>query len=366
MLDTTENTNVQEVEKGIETMSVMDALNFAETGETPKKAIKEEVVESNEELIAENQEVVKEKEVVEENIVEVKEEIKPEVKVETIKDEDDFLDEDDKAYLAFKKANKTATRADYEKTKVDYEKIDRKTLLRQSLREKYSLTESDDDLDDYISSELGISMDADESEMTLAEKVALKNLTDDYISSKKEEQKKWLTPDAKAKEEASKEEMVTLENGQQMPKKEYDIIVENRNKYLKNNEEALNRVNATSFKIEVDDNGTKKELEYAYEFSKEDKQRLLSISSDPIAHFNKTHATKDGFDHDKININQAWADPQLREKMVKSMLQKAYAEAIEDSFKEQGNINIGSQKTLKTQERKGIKVVPMAEFLRTL
>lgn len=373
MSDNSEVTTEQVAEQGVEIMSVKDAISFAETGNKPVPQVQEEAVEEEKpkEVVKETTEKPKE---------EIQEEVKPEVKEEVVVEQEkptekvaekakdpyeDILDDEDRAYLSFKKNNPGTNRSDYEESKVDYDKLDRKDLLRKSLREKYNITYSDAELDAYIEEKLGIPMDANESEMSVTEYVALQKETEDYINSKKEQQNKWLEntnkPENKTAEQPQ-EELVELENGQKMSKKEYDKIVENRNKYIKGNEEALNRVNATSFKIEVDDNGSKRELEYSYEFSKEDKNRILSISSDPVAHFNKTYTTKEGFNHDAINIDQAWSDSQLRSKMIKNMLQTARAEGFEESLKEQGNVKLGANKQLHHQETNGIKIVPLTEL----
>ena len=358
-------------DQGVEIMSVNEAIDFADgikkTPEAKKEEVVEPVIEKETETVVDKKAGKKEPKVeaVEEVVIDKPTETVVENVVETPKSSyDDVLDDEDRAYLAFKKNNKGATRADYEESKVDYEKFDRKTLLRKSLREKYGITDSDSDLDNYIETELNIPMDASEAEMSLSERVALRKLTDEYINSKKEQQNKWL--EAKIEDKPSQngqEEIVTLENGQTMPKKDYELMVENRNNYLKGNEEALNRVNATSFKIEVDDNGEKRELEYSYTFDKEDKHRMLSISSDLVANFNKTYTKKDGIDHDGINIDHAWADRNLREKMLKSYAQSIRAEAFEESLKEQGNITLGKNKELSKQETKGVKYVPLNELL---
>ena len=358
-------------DQGVEIMSVNEAIDFADgikkTPEAKKEEVVEPVIEKETETVVDKKAGKKEPKVeaVEEVVIDKPTETVVENVVETPKSSyDDVLDDEDRAYLAFKKNNKGATRADYEESKVDYEKFDRKTLLRKSLREKYGITDSDSDLDNYIETELNIPMDASEAEMSLSERVALRKLTDEYINSKKEQQNKWL--EAKIEDKPSQngqEEIVTLENGQTMPKKDYELMVENRNNYLKGNQEALNRVNATSFKIEVDDNGEKRELEYSYTFDKEDKHRMLSISSDLVANFNKTYTKKDGIDHDGINIDHAWADRNLREKMLKSYAQSIRAEAFEESLKEQGNITLGKNKELSKQETKGVKYVPLNELL---
>lgn len=363
-------------ETGVENMSLSDAINFSENGVKPTAPVKEEEAAEEKKVVVDEAETTIEPKVkvedavipAQEKPIETKAEVKPEVKPEAPKSAyEDLMDDEDKAYFNFKKSNPGTTRADYQESKVDYDSLDRKDLLRKSLREKYNLSEDDAKLDEYITDELGIPMDVKESEMSLTERVALRKQTDEYVNSKKAQQQKWNESKVDEKVVQPKEEvkMVTLEDGSTIEESVYNKKVEDRNKYLKNNEEALNRVSATSFKIEVDDNGSKRELEYSYTFDKDDKHRMQSLTTDVMDSFNKAYTTKEGFDHDSLNVNKAWEDPQLRSKMLKSFAQSIYAEAFEESLKDRGNVTIGQQKGLSQQETKGYKIVPLTELLNS-
>ena len=369
MSDTTENTeNINE--EGVEIMSLEDALKHSNSEQTevePAQETIEEEVQAETDVV----EDVKEEETVEDVVEDTKEDVKvedvaPKVEEKVEKDPYEGIDEEDVPYFKFKRNNPGTTRADFEDSLVDYDEFDRKELLRLSLREKYSFkNESDQDLDDYIEGELGIPMDSDVDDMTVTERVRLRENTDAYIQGKKEQHAKWAETktEEKVAQEEQTEKMITLEDGSEMPEAKYNEIVEQRNNYVKNNEEALNRVGETSFSFTVDDNGEKRELKHSYEFDKEDKHRMLSISSDAVKHFNDTYQTKDGVNHEAMNENKAWEDPKLRGKMLSSFAQAIRAEAIEESMKDQHNINLGGNKGLQQQETKGIKYVPLSELL---
>ena len=354
-------------DEGITKMSLNDALDFSQGIEKePELAQEEEKEEEIDEgvVVEEEKTIVDEKEEEEEEIVVEEKKAVAETSETSKETYDDLYDDEDKAYFAFKKSNKGATRADYNESKVDYDALDRKDLLRKSLRDKYSLSDDDAEIDEYIETEHGIPMDADESEMSLTERVRLRKLTDNYVNDKKAQQQKWNegSVDEKVAQE-EKVDMLTLEDGSTIEKVKYDKIVEDRNNYIKSNEEAVNRVNATSFNLKVDDNGSERDIEYSYQFDKEDKHRMLSISSDVVANFNKTYTTKEGYNHEGINIDQAWGDQQLRGKMLQKMAQSIRAEAIEEVMSEKGNVTIGKQKGLSQQETKGIKYTPLSELL---
>lgn len=368
-------------ESDTQIMSIQDAMNYADSGKLPEVENEEEVAE-NQEDTTKNIAETEAKEELKDTTTNVEEttivehttvvEDKKEVEVETTKEVEakdpyEGIDEEDRPYFEFKKRNKGTTRADYEDSLIDYDAFDRKELLRRSLREKYNLKESDYSLNEYIENEYGIPMDEDEKDMSLTERVKIKQLTADYLKNKKEQHAKWAENGNEAqlqKEDTTqKEEMVRLEDGREIPKAQYDNIVEQRKSYVKNNEDALNRVKETSFAITVDDNGEKRELKYNYTFDKEDKHRMLSISSDAVKHFNETYQSEDGVDHENLNINKAWEDPKLRGKMLKSFAETIRAEAIEESLQDQGNIKLGTNKGLPQQPTKGIKYVPLSELL---
>lgn len=383
MSDTTENTVENTEEQGVEKMSIDDVINFAETGVKPvaettesqtteTETQEEEQVEEPkvEDKTTEKEDKTEEaKEEVEETIEATKdvEESDLEVDKQEAKDPyEDIFDEDDKAYFNFKKNNPGTTRADYEDSKIDYSKLSRKELLRKSLREKYNLTDNDAELDEYIETELGIPMDTDESEMSVTERVRLRKHTDEYVQAKQELHNKWAENQKDGNVAQPKEqpkETVTLEDGTTMPKEDYIKIVKARETYVKNNEEALNRVKETSFTFSVDDNGEKRELKYSYEFDKNDKHRMLSITTDAVKHFNETYQTENGVNHEDLNINKAWEDPNIRSKMLASFAQAIRAEAIEESLKDQGNVTIGSKKPINQPDEKGVKYVPISELL---
>lgn len=379
MSEQAENTT-ETKDEGVQHMSLEDAMTFAQTGETPVPQAVEtsETQESKEESRA--KEVVTPTEVKTDDVVEPKVETttesvktesapvqdKPDPKQEVKDPYADILDDEDRAYLNFKKNNPGTTRADYEDSKVDYESLDRKQLLRKSLREKYGLTDSDAALDEFIEEKLGIPMDTDEKDMSLTERVALRQETEGYINDKKAQQAKWAENATKTETTAPKEqqEMVQLEDGTTMPKADYDKAVQGRKTFLKNNEDTLNRVKETSFKMTVDDNGEKRELSYGYEFDKDDRHRVLSIINDAQLHFKNTYETDKGYNHEALLENKAWEDPTTRNKMLTSFAEKIRAEAIEESLKDQGNVTLGTKKPLPPNDTPGVKMMSLKEVLQ--
>ena len=269
---------------------------------------------------------------------------------------EDLLDDDDKAYFEFKKST-GGNRKDFEETKIDYDKIDRKQVLRNILRESIGGDANDSDLDELILEKYEIQMDKPISEMSYKERLELSQLTSDWIANKKNRQSELLSKIKQPEKQEPKQEqqeIVTLEDGTTMPKAKYDKLVENRNRYLQDNQTSVNRVAETSIKISLDDNGNKKELEYSYKFDKDDRHRMLSNTNDVIAYFNKKYVTENGHDLDSLNEDYAWQDRELRTKMLNSFAQSIRAEAIEEVLKENGNVNLASQKGLPKQETKGV------------
>lgn len=283
---------------------------------------------------------------------------------------EDLLDDDDKGYFEFKKQNPGSNRKDYEASKIDYDKVSASELAIEKVKAESGLDLTNDEALSYLEEELGFDINGEE--LSVADRIKLNKFVKDFREDKKTSQKKVVAQPSK--KEGDNEEIVRLDNGQEMPKAQYDKMVADRNNYLKANEEAVNRVAETSLKITVDDNETERELSYSYKFDKEDKHRMLSNTNDLGKALNEMFGTENGgYDQDALNENFAWFDPKTRNKMLKQLLGNAYgesksegkAEGVEEALKDRGNVNLSSQKGLPRQEKEGVKVVPVSELFNS-
>lgn len=273
-------------------------------------------------------------------------------------------DEDDKAYLKFKKET-GRSRKDFESLNTNLDEIPKIDLARERVRKETGLTLTNEQVDEYIAEELGIDLE----DMGASDQIKLAAYTKSTLEERKAEQEKYRTPiENKQQPEAKNEntqqnEYVTLENGAVMLKSQYDNLVNTRQQEILKAKEAVNSVTNSDFKITIDDKGTPKEMNFAYEYSEEDKQSMVSIVSDIDGVVASRYGSEKGFDHKRFAEDMQWSDPKFREKAIASLLHKAIASNTEEVLKERGNVNFTND-PLQKQAKEGVKIVSMADAIK--
>ena len=283
-------------------------------------------------------------------------------------DFEDIIDDEDKLYFKYKKQF-GGNRKDFENFTKNLDEVPRIEFARERVRKESGLNLTDEEADNYIASELGI---IDLNDLDVHEKIKLAGFAKPILESKKEEQNNFLNSQDKGenkeqenknKSNSSDSEFVQLDNGSIMRKTDYDNFVKNRELAIEEAKQAVNSVTSSVFNFEIDDNGTKKELSYSYDFSEEDKQRMLSNASNYDAVLNSRYSSEEGFNHAQFAVDFEWANPEFREKAIASILHKAIAENTETILKERGNVNF-SQGRLQQGLEKGVKIVSVQDAIR--
>lgn len=267
----------------------------------------------------------------------------------------DVMDDEDKAYLDFKKQTGRG-KNEYELLKRNYDEVSSLELSRERVKKESGIKGlTTDKIDQHLENELGIH---DITDMTASEEIKLarysKSLRDEY----KAEQEKYRKPVEKSDKNP---EYVKLDNGSVMPKGEYEKILLNQQKHIADAKEAVNSVTVSSFKIAIGEGEDKQELVYEYEKSDADKQSLLSSVSDLNKVMSAYH-TKDGYDHKKFNEDLFWFNSQNREKAFASLAHKVRADAIEEVLKQRGNVNYQTRNGLQSGANNGPKTLPLKDF----
>ena len=273
-------------------------------------------------------------------------------------------DEDDKAYLKFKKET-GRSRKDFEALNTNLDEIPKIDLARERVRRESGITLTNEQIDEYIADELGIDLE----DMSASNQIKLAAYTKSILEERKAEQEKYRTPienkqQAEAKNENTQQnEYVTLENGAVMLKSQYENLVNTRQQAILQAKEAVNSVTNSDFKITIDDKGTPKEMNFAYEYSEEDKQSMVSIVSDIDGVVASRYGSEKGFDHKRFAEDMQWSDPKFREKAIASLLHKAIASNTEEVLKERGNVNFTND-PLQKQAREGVKIVSVTDAVK--
>jgi hypothetical protein len=248
-----------------------------------------------------------------------------------------LIDEEDEQYYKYKKETGGRTRKEFESLNRDYDKVDSLELARERIRTESGSNLTDEQADKHLERKLGIDL-SDLQDMEEYDKIELASYTKSIRDGKKADQQKYKQPIVKKEEEVA-EPTVNLDNGTTMKQTDYDVLVKNQQTHITKAIESANSVANSSFKVEYDDNGTKRELNYGYESSTEDKQRLVSMVSDISGYMNKNFGVGKDFRHSDFDQNAQWMDREFREKAISSMLNSARAEAIEENAKVQNNVN---------------------------
>lgn len=262
-----------------------------------------------------------------------------------------LIDEEDDAYFKYKKET-GRTRKDFDYLKEDFTKVSALELARERVRQDTGLKLTNEKADAYLEKKLGI--DLSEAELDSNDDIELNAYSKQYRDKLIEEQEKYRTPLEKITQakKANDVEMVQLEDGTKVLKADYDAFTEKRNTYLNNIEQAVNRVTASDFKVVIDDNGEKKELNFSYEYSKEDKHRMLSETQDVDLTINNRYQSKDGFNHQGLTESMWWGLKENQQKVISAAMQQARAQLLEEMVESDNNVNFGHKplQTIKKSE----------------
>jgi hypothetical protein len=282
--------------------------------------------------------------------------------VEKIKEVNPYADVNDelKQILAYNKETGRGV-SDYFKLQ---ENIDDRPLVDLALEKaakEAGGSFSKEDLTAFLEDSLGVDLSG---ELTPAETIKLTKFVKDYRDQLKTDQEKYKTPLAKAPENnAAGEEIITLPNGQKVEKSVFEEHEKSRQTYLENTKVAVDSVASTSLKVEFDNNGTKEELTYGYDFDENDKLSMLALSEDTDQTIDKLFRTATGFDHQGF-VKAIWRlDPINWEKEVAAIANKARAEAIESIMKTGNNVNFDRNGMPAQPGNPNVRIVPVKELL---
>jgi hypothetical protein len=260
-----------------------------------------------------------------------------------------LIDEEDDAYFKYKKET-GRTRKDFDYLKEDFTKVSALELAIERVRIDNGVKLTEAEAIEYLEDKLGI--DLSDAELSVKAKIELNGFAKSYRDKLIEEQEKYRTPLEKITQakRANDVEMVQLEDGTKVLKADFDAFTEKRNTYLNNIEQAVNRVTASDFKVVIDDNGEKKELNFSYEYSKDDKHRMLSEAQDVDLTINKRYQSKDGFNHQGLTKSLWWGVEENQLKVISAAMQQARAQLLEEMVESDNNVNFG-HKPLQTSKK---------------
>ena len=249
---------------------------------------------------------------------------------------EDVLDDEDKAYLNYKKETGRDRKA-FEFLSQDFSKVSPLELSRDKIRQDTGLQLTNAEADEYLERKLNVDLS---DELSTSDRIELNAFVKPYKDGLIQQQEKYRKPlETALKNKADAPEMVQLNNGQTMPKAEYEQLLENRRIYTESVKEAVNSVAAFDFKIAIDDNGEKRDLDISYELSKEDKHSMLSDALDVDATIKREFQTEKGFNHSELAQTLYRGQEKNFNKIMTAMAEKVRAATIEELTSQSNNEN---------------------------
>lgn len=278
----------------------------------------------------------------------------------------DVLDDDDKAYLNFKKET-GRSRKEYEALNTNLDELPKIDLAREIVRKEAGMNLSNQEADEYIASKLGFDLE----DMTFNDQIELAKYTKPLLDEKKAEQEKYRKPIAvenKPAEQANqeKQEYVKLDNGAVMLKSDYEKLADNHLKVVEKAKEVVNSVTNFNFEITFDDNGVERKEIFSYEVDEKDRHSMVSSVSDLNADLINDYGTGEILENKQFQEDNFWRKKSNREKAISSIVHKAVAKAKEEILKERGNVNFTNQESLQKQAKDGVTMKSFREILKDI
>jgi len=227
----------------------------------------------------------------------------------------------------FLKYNKETNRGfdEFKTLNRDYSKTNPAELAREKAIAMSDGYLDSSNVDDYLEDELKLDV-SDFDSLSPIEKMKLKNYGADYLKSQIELKEKYKKP-AERKGEV---EMVSLENGEKMPKEKYEKLLNQQQVYQKSIQESSDNIKVSAYDIKIDDNGTEKVMNVGYEYTKEEVRDMASSALDIDGFYQKAFGSDKGLDYGKLQEGLHWANPAKREKAITAIVHKALAQQAED------------------------------------
>ena len=270
---------------------------------------------------------------------------------------DSILDDDEKAYLEFKKQT-GGSKEDFEFSKTNFDEKSEVDVIRTLILKETGIETSDNDIFDYVDAKIGVDMESED--LSLVDKIKLNK----FIKGVKTDLKNMQSKYTAKPEPANTTEFVELDNGIRMSKSDYDKQLKNHDNFKAETKKAVDGVTDFSFGLKINDNGAEQVLDYKFELSDADRQSMLSITEDVSQYVQKNYSTKDGFKNKEFASDLFWISPKNRERVISSLLSQARADAIDEVMKLRGNVNLQPHARISSaQPKDGTKIVSVQELL---
>ncbi|WP_339877059.1 hypothetical protein [Olleya marilimosa] len=251
---------------------------------------------------------------------------------------EDIIDDYDKKYFEFKKDTGLG-RKEFDFVQQDLSSKSPLDLAIQKIKSDSGLALSDSDAKSYL--ERKLSIDLSDNDLSVEDKIELNNFVKPFKDKIVEQQEKYKSTIATPKEKGQPQEpLFVTQDGRTVTKDVYEQEIKQvKLDYINNIKSGVNSVTSADYNVEIDDNGAKREINFKYNFSEEDKHSMLSDASDIDAMINKRYSTDKGFSHAKLAKGLWFGNKDNQEKIIKAAMQQARASLLEEIAASDNNEN---------------------------
>lgn len=251
---------------------------------------------------------------------------------------EDVMDADDEAYLKYKRET-GRTRKEFDFLNQDFSSMSPLDLSIERIKQETGLKDlTKAQAKEYLEDKLGIDLDKDE--LDVKAKIELNTYAKPYRDTLEKEKETYKKPNEEAlknRKGQPQPDLVKLPDGSMVSKQQHETFLENRRIYQENLAKAVNSVAATDYLIEIDDNGEKRQINFKYDYSKDDKHSMLSDAKDLDATIAKRYQTKEGLNHSALAESMWWGERSNQQKIIAAVYQQARAEAFEEMISKDNN-----------------------------
>ena len=212
------------------------------------------------------------------------------------------------------------------------------------------------DVNEFLERELNVDL-SDPNALDKFDAIKLKGYAKDWEKQKIQEQEKYKQPIEKVEENTNAPEIVTLENGFQVSKEQYESMVAHQNQYKESVKAASDNIKASVFQVKFDDNGTERTLDLSYDYSKDEVRKMTESALDIDNAFKELFGNENGIDYAELQEGLFWAKRSNREKAVAAITHKARAEYVKEDTRTKTNANFNTKQMPDTGKR--VKTVPI-------
>ncbi len=273
-----------------------------------------------------------------------------------------ILDDEDKAYLDYKQET-GRTRKEFEFLKKDINSFDLIELSIERIKKDTGREVSRDNAIAYLENKFNLDLTSS-TELDVNAQIELeafsKPIKEDFLKLQEKYGKASENkPQTQNNNNGIPDDVVVLENGTMMKKDAYQELLDNHAKHIEAVKNSVNGVTESQVKVLFDENGSKVELSYGYEYANEDRQSMVSAVSDLNSYIAKNYETEQGLNQKQLTEDVWWLNPKNREKAISSMIHKAIAENTENLLKSDNNVNFQTRPLHNGKVPEGVTIVPL-------